>query len=177
MVEAYYFVFGEQINNEFKITVNSNETLLGVEIDENLRFDIHINKICKKAAKQLNSLNRIARHMREKERTIIINSFILCHFNYCPLIWLLCLNNLSPIFMKDYFLQKTTTHNLRIQNPLLIRKVKTTTYGIKSLSFQGPRIWNSLPDEIKTAQNAKQFKNLIKTWFHENKCTRSFCSK
>ena len=134
--------------------------LLGVEIDENLKFDIHINKICKKAAKQLNSLNRIARHMREKERTIIINSLILCHFNYCPLIWLLCskasqdklekinervlrlaysdyssfyeellanskestihitsirvlafevyktLNNLNPIFMQDYFLQK-----------------------------------------------------------------------
>ena len=62
-----------EINNEFKITVDSNVTLLGVEIDENLKFDIHINKICKKAAKQLNSLNRIARHMRKKEKTIIIN--------------------------------------------------------------------------------------------------------
>ena len=78
------------------------------------------------------------------------------------------LNNLNPIFMKDYFLQKTTTHNLRIQNPLLIPKVETTTYGIKSLSFQGPKIWNSLPDEIKTAQNAEQLKNLIKIWFHKN---------
>ena len=40
-------------------------------------------------------------------------------------------------------------------------KVKTTTYDIKLLSFHGPKIWNSLPDEIKTAQNAKKFKNLI----------------
>ena len=57
-----------EINNEFKITVDSDLTLLGVEIDENLRLDIHIDKICKKAAKQLNSLKRIARHMGEKEK-------------------------------------------------------------------------------------------------------------
>ena len=79
------------------------------------------------------------------------------------------LNNLNPIFRKDYILLKTTSHNLRIRNPRLIPKVKTTNYGIQSLSFQGPKNWISLPDEIKTAQNAKQFKNLIKTWFHENK--------
>ncbi len=40
------------INDDFKIKVESNVTLLGVEIDENLKFEIHIDKICKKAAKQ-----------------------------------------------------------------------------------------------------------------------------
>ena len=48
-----------EINNEFKITVDSNVTLLNVEIDENLKFDTHIDNICKTAAKQLNSLKRI----------------------------------------------------------------------------------------------------------------------
>ena len=28
--------------------------------------------------------------MGEREKKIIINSFILCHFNHCPLIWMLC---------------------------------------------------------------------------------------
>ena len=28
--------------------------------------------------------------MGDKEKKIIINSFILCHFNYFPLIWMLC---------------------------------------------------------------------------------------
>ena len=27
-----------------------------------------------------------------------------------------------------------------------------------TLSFQGPNMWNSFPDEIKTAQNAEQLK-------------------
>ena len=37
------------------------------------------------------------------------------------------------------------------------------------LSFQGRNIWNSLPDEIETAQNIEKFKKIkkskkIKTW-------------
>ena len=58
--------------------------------------------------------------------------------------------------MNDYFLSEAISHNLQIKNPLEIPKVKTTNYGIKSLSFQGPKIWNSFPDEIKIAQNTKQ---------------------
>ena len=30
--------------------------------------------------------------MGSKERQVMVNSFILCHFNYCPLIWLFCSN-------------------------------------------------------------------------------------
>ena len=144
-------------------------------------------------------------------------SFILCHFSYYPLIWMLCgkgsqdklekinertlglaysdysssykdllanskettihvqsvrilalevyktLNNLNPVFMKEYFLPKTTGHNLRLKNPLDIPRARTTKNGIRSLSFQGPKIWNSLPESIKTAQNTRQFKNLIKS--------------
>ena len=89
------------------------------------------------------------------------------------------LHNLNPVFMKDYFVPKTTghnLHNLRLKNPLDIPKAKTTSNGIRSLSFQGPKIWNSLPGSIETAQNTGQFKNLIKTWFLENKCACSFCS-
>ena len=70
-----------------------------------------------------------------KESTIHITSIRVLAFEVYKI-----RNNLNPIFMNDYFLQKTTTHNLRIQNLLLIPKVKTTTYGIKSLSFQGPKI-------------------------------------
>ena len=79
-----------EINNDLRIKVENSVTLLGVEIDGSLEFDAHIDKLCKKAAKRLNSLNRLARHMGEREKKIIINSFILCHFNYCPLIWMLC---------------------------------------------------------------------------------------
>ena len=169
--------------------------------------------------------------MGSKERQVIVNSFILCHFNYCPLIWLFCsntsqkklekvneralrlalsdytssykdllvnaesttvhihsirllalaiyktLHNLNPAFMKNYFLPKPTSYNLRRNDVLSIPKVKTTNYGIKSISFLGPKIWNSLPNEIKSSRNANQFKTLIKDWFFENKCACSICSQ
>ena len=77
-----------QISNDFEINVSNEVTLLGIQIDEQLNFDSHIDKICKKAALQLNAINRLARFMGNKERQGIANSFILCHFNYCRLIWL-----------------------------------------------------------------------------------------
>ena len=138
--------------------------------------------------------------MADREKKIIVNSFILCHFNYCPLIWMLCgkgsqdklekineralrpaysdysssykdllansrvttihvqsvrilalevyktLNNLNPVFMKDYFVPKTTGHNLRLKDSLDIPKARTTNNGIRSLSFKELKIWNSLPE-------------------------------
>ena len=83
-----------QISNYFEINVSNEVTPLGIQIDEQLKFDSHIDKICKKGALQLNALKRLARFTGIKERQVIVNSFILCHFNYCPLIWLFC-NNTS----------------------------------------------------------------------------------
>ena len=78
------------VNNEFKIKVSDTVTLLGVQVDNRLKRDSHIQKICTKASLQLNCLKRLAKYMGSKEKFILINSFILCHFNYCPLVWLFC---------------------------------------------------------------------------------------
>ena len=76
------------INDGFKINVSSKVPLLGIQIDEQLKFDLHIDKVCKKAAIQLNAIKRLARFMGSKERMVIVYSFILCHFNYSALIGL-----------------------------------------------------------------------------------------
>ena len=39
------------------------------------------------------------------------------------------LNNLNPVFMKDYFVPKTTGHNLRLKNLLDIPRARTTKNG------------------------------------------------
>ena len=40
------------------------------------------------------------------------------------------LHNLNPAFMKNYFIPKPTSYNLRINDVLSIPKVKTTNYGM-----------------------------------------------
>ena len=63
---------------------------LGVILDNRLNFTYHISALCKKAARQLNALARIARYLDVNSRKIIYNSFVSCNFNYCPLVWHFC---------------------------------------------------------------------------------------
>ena len=71
-------------NKEIK-TTNSIK-LLGINIDDQLRFNEHISILCSKAAMQLNALSRLQKYMGKSEKEAIINSFILSNFNYCPLV-------------------------------------------------------------------------------------------
>ena len=61
--------------------------LLGIEIDNTLSFNKHISTLCKKASNQLNAIGRIQKYMGFKEKEVLLNSFVLSNFNYCPLVW------------------------------------------------------------------------------------------
>ena len=62
-------------------------TLSGMHIYDQLNFNLHISNICKSASKQLNTLGRLKCFLGFEERKVLINSFILSNFNYCPLVW------------------------------------------------------------------------------------------
>ena len=47
------------------IKYEDNVKLLGVELDYKLNFDMQITKMCKKAAKQLNVLQRLSKFLNE----------------------------------------------------------------------------------------------------------------
>ena len=49
-----------------------------------------------------------------------------------------------------------------------------TTFGSNSLMSIAAQIWNGLPDRIKSAENLKSFKDLIKQW-NGPKCKFSAC--
>jgi hypothetical protein len=63
---------------------------LGVTIDFKLNFNSYITNICKKAARQLNVLTRIGKHLDKCGKLTIYHSFIMSHFSYCPLTWHFC---------------------------------------------------------------------------------------
>ena len=72
-------------NKEIK-TTNSIK-LLGINIDDQVRFNDHISILCSKATMQLNALSRLQKYMWKSEKEAIINSFILSSFTYYPLVW------------------------------------------------------------------------------------------
>ena len=73
---------------EYKIWESSHKKLLGVEIDNGLKFNLHINNICKKANMKLSALARISRLIPLNQRRILFKSFVESQFAYCPLVWM-----------------------------------------------------------------------------------------
>ena len=65
------------------------EELLGVTIDSNLNFKEHILSLYKKANCKLYALSRVSKYMTLTKRRILMKSFIISQFNYCPLIWMI----------------------------------------------------------------------------------------
>ena len=73
-----------------KIWESNEVKLLGVAIDNNLKFDSHINKICVKANQKLSVLSRMSNVLTFEQRRVVFKSFFESQFKYCPLIWMFC---------------------------------------------------------------------------------------
>ena len=100
------------------IETNTKEVLLGITIDKDLKFDDHVNSLCKKACQKLNALARLAPYMNVEKRRIIMKAFIESQFGYCPLVWMF--------------------HSRGINNKInrIHERALRITYNNKSSSFQ-----------------------------------------
>ena len=78
-----------KIGNEI-VWESHTEKLLGVNIDKNINFNLHLSKICKKANCKVSALARIARFLPFHKRRLILKAFIESQFSYCSLIWMFC---------------------------------------------------------------------------------------
>ena len=69
---------------------SQNEKLLGLTIDKNLKFNIHLANICKKASQKVSALSRVAKILPLHRKRELLKAFIESQFSYCPLIWMFC---------------------------------------------------------------------------------------
>ena len=85
--------FGKMENNNEmyidnkKITSEHSVKLLGIEIDNQLKFDNHVSTLCKKAGSQLNDIGRLRKYIGFPEKKALIEAFAFSNFTYCPLVW------------------------------------------------------------------------------------------
>ena len=89
--------------NEYEITSGNSVNLLGLEIDDKLSFENHTNSLIKKAGGQLNYLISKKHCLEQDARKVLIESFIMANFNYCPLVWMFCN---SKLIKKQECIQK-----------------------------------------------------------------------
>lgn len=76
------------------------------------------------------------------------------------------LNNLNPPFMLDIFQRSETNRPVRSQyvNNLKTLNFNTKNFGEKCLRSLGPKIWNTLPSELKSCNSLKKFKTKLKEY-------------
>ena len=134
-----------RIRDDTSLMSEAEVKVLGVTIDDKLSFSQHISACCKKAARQLNALARISKHLNINSRRAIYNSFIMSNFNYCPLVWHFCghVNNQK--------LEKIQERALRIlfadynsSYIELLGKAGTTTLLIQRLRLIALTVFKSL---------------------------------
>ncbi len=68
---------------------NSSENhvkLLGVEIYNSLKFEIHVKELCKKVNQKVHAFERLRPYIDEQKSKLLLNYVVLADVTYCPLI-------------------------------------------------------------------------------------------
>ena len=74
-------------------------------------------------------------------------------------------NGKAPEIMKDIFELQNPSYNLRSSCSQFRREnIKTVHYGLQSVRYLGPKIWELVPNNIKYSNSLSKFKKLIKSW-------------
>ncbi|XP_057290348.1 uncharacterized protein LOC130613047 [Hydractinia symbiolongicarpus] len=195
-------ILSTQIGNSV-IKGSTHGRLLGVIIDNKLKFDLHVSKLCAKASQKLNALTRMTSFMNFNKKKLLMNSFVISQFNYCPLVWMFhnrALNNrinrihekalrivysdssssFTDLLHKD---SSVTVHQRNLQSlateinnrEFTGRNAKSVYYGTETLSFIGYKIWQQIPVRIKEMSSLQSFKSQIKKWVPN--CSCRLCKK
>ena len=95
-----------KINEEMTLTIKGTELelvpsakLLGLEIDSELSFTSHVEKLCKKLSQRIGVLKKIRSCLPTKQRLLYYNTMIRSVLHYVSSIWTSCdKENLSRVF-------------------------------------------------------------------------------
>ena len=67
--------------DNYEIQNNKQIKLLGVTIDNKMKFEEHVSSLCTKASQKLHALSRVSAFMNVKQRRIIMKSFWILPFS------------------------------------------------------------------------------------------------
>ena len=83
-----------------------------------------------------------------------------------------CLHQLTPVNFHQWYQYNHNIHSYKTRanynsdcmalNSLFVPFARTTNYGLKLLKINGPRIWNTLPTQIRTLTTLNVFLNNLK---------------
>ncbi len=75
------------------------------------------------------------------------------------------LNDLAPVYLTNLLSRYNPTRSLRSQNSglLVVPRIAKSTKGGRTFSYLAPKLWNSLPDNVR-GSDTSLFKSRLKTY-------------
>ena len=150
-----------------KLSSEDHVKLLRVNLDSKLNFEIHIQQICFKAGNHLNVLKRLSTFIHCKDRMAISRSLILCHFEFCSVVWHFCgktsirrMEKIQERALRFVYRDYDTTyhddllHKAKLPTLELGRERSIAILTYKILHDQAP---NYLKDLINCNRNSKLY--------------------
>ena len=133
--------------------------------------------------KQINKLQRLVNasvrfifNLRRFDRVSISSYSKKCHFlpvqyrvnfKICLLAYK-CFNNMAPKYLQNLTHSKVSLQSLRISDDKYLLQTPTMSnldYKNRSFYICAPRIWNSLPLDIRSCSSIDLFKSKLKTYY------------
>ena len=93
-----------------------------------------------------------------------MNTLKLTRIRKIALETLKILNKISPSYILDLVKFKNTNNSFRYQNLAQLPRVNTDSYCRQSFRYEAAHVWNSLPNELRTTTDFKEFGSLIQSW-------------
>lgn len=85
------------------------------------------------------------------------------------------LNGNTLVYIRNLLNERDISDNLRGQRLLNVPRVNTTNYGLHSFRHAACKLWNSLPNSLRTAPTTKAFKLVVNQIKFDHDCY-SFCN-
>ena len=137
---------------EKMIWESSQEKLLGITIDKNLKFTKHLENICKKASAKVTALARLVKIIPFHKKRILMKTFIESQFSYCPLIWMFCTRkmNMRINHIQERALRLVYDDYITPFNDLLVKDKSVTIHhrNIQRVAVEMFKVKNDLCPEI-----------------------------
>ncbi len=75
------------------------------------------------------------------------------------------LNGLAPAYLTNLLSRYNPNRSLRLQNSglLVVPRIAKSTKGGRTFSYLAPKLWNSLPDNVRGSDTLSLFKSVLKT--------------
>ena len=95
-----------------------------------------------------------------------LDIFRICYKSLCIMMYKIW-NGISPPYLNDMFNVRKSHYDMRDNKTYTLPTYKTKKHGYNSLSYLGPKVWNTLDKKLKNTSSPDTFKKKVHSYIVE----------